>query len=133
MSENSCGILSFYFPLVVFLPYCFTKHKERKKEFPGGSDVKDSTCNAGYLGSIPGLGRALGEGNGNPLQYSCLENSMDGEAWWATVHVLPESHMISIRLLKVSAQGTIPVSFFIQGLTLSLNPSPPKTRWRSCP
>ena len=53
---------------------------------PGGSDGKASARNAGDLGSIPGLGRSPGEGNGNPLQHSCLENSMDGEAWWATVH-----------------------------------------------
>ena len=45
--------------------------------FPGGSDGKVSACNAGDPGSIPGLGRSPGEGNGNPLQYSCLENSMD--------------------------------------------------------
>ena len=45
-----------------------------------------SASNAGDLGLIPGLGRYPGEGNGNPLQYSCLENPMDGEAWWATVH-----------------------------------------------
>ena len=49
--------------------------------FPGGSDDKASACNAGDLGSIPGLERYPGEGNGNPLQYSCLENSMDGGAW----------------------------------------------------
>ena len=49
--------------------------------FPGGSDGEESTCNVGDLGSIPGLGRSPGEGNGNPLQYSCLENSMDRGAW----------------------------------------------------
>ena len=49
--------------------------------FPGGSDSKASACNAGDLGLIPGLGRSPGEGNGNPLQYSCLENSMDEGAW----------------------------------------------------
>ena len=49
--------------------------------FPGGSDSKASACNAGDPGSIPGWGRSHGEGNGNPLQYSCLENPMDGEAW----------------------------------------------------
>ena len=59
--------------------------------FPGGSEVKVSACNAGDLGSIPGLGRSPGEGNGNPLQYSCLENPMDGGAWWATVHGVAES------------------------------------------
>ena len=49
--------------------------------FPGGSDSKASARNAGDLGSIPGLGRLPGEGNGNPLQYSCLENPMDGGPW----------------------------------------------------
>ena len=53
--------------------------------FPGGSDGKESTCNAGDLGLIAGLGRSPAEGNGNPLQYSCLENPKDREAWWATV------------------------------------------------
>ena len=47
--------------------------------FPGGSDGEESACNAGDLGSIPGLGRSPGEGKGYPLQYSCLENSMDRE------------------------------------------------------
>ena len=54
--------------------------------FPGGSEVKASACNAGDLGLIPGLGRSPGEGNDNPLQYSCLENPMGGGAWWAAVH-----------------------------------------------
>ena len=55
---------------------------------PGGSDNKESACNAGDLGLIPGLGRSPGEGNGNPLQHSCLENPMDRGAWWATIHVV---------------------------------------------
>ena len=59
--------------------------------FPSGSDGKESACNAGNSGSIPGLGRSPGEGNGNPLQYSCLENSMDRGAWQATVHRVPKS------------------------------------------
>ena len=59
--------------------------------FPGGSEVKASACNVGDLGSIPGSGRSPGEGNGNPLQYSCLENPIDGEAWWATVHGVAKS------------------------------------------
>ena len=50
--------------------------------FPSGSDGKESAHNVGDLGSIPGLGRSPGEGAGNPLQYSCLENSMDSGAWW---------------------------------------------------
>ena len=59
-----------------------------KKEmgFPHSSVSKESACNAGDLGLIPQLGRSPGEGNGNPLQYSCLENPMDRGAWHATVH-----------------------------------------------
>ena len=56
------------------------------KDFPGGSDGIESACNAGDLGSIPGSGRSPGEGNDNPLQYSCLENPMDRGVWWATVY-----------------------------------------------
>ena len=59
--------------------------------FPGGSDSKASAHNAGDLGLISGLGRPLGEGNGNPLQYCCLENSMDGGAWWPTVNGVAKS------------------------------------------
>ena len=59
--------------------------------FTGGSEGKESACNAGDLGSVPGLGRFPGEGNGNLLQYSCLENHMDGGAWWATVHGVAKS------------------------------------------
>ena len=54
-------------------------------DFPGGSDGKVSVYNAGDPGSIPGLGRSPGEGNGNPLQYYCLENPTDRGAWQATV------------------------------------------------
>ena len=61
------------------------------KGFPGGSDSKESTCDAGDLGSIPGLGRFPGEVNGDPLQYSCLENPMDGGAGLATVHGVAKS------------------------------------------
>ena len=59
--------------------------------FPGGSDGKECACNAGDPGSIPGLGRSPGEGNGNPLQYSYLENSMNRGAWQATVHGVAKS------------------------------------------
>ena len=59
--------------------------------FPGGSDGKESTCNVGDLGSILGLGRSPGGRHGNPLQYSCLENPMDGGEWWATVHGVTKS------------------------------------------
>ena len=63
-------------------------HPKRHTKKPGGSDSKEPTCNAGDPGSIPGSGRSTGEGNGNPLQSSCLENPMNGGAWWATVHVV---------------------------------------------
>jgi len=56
-----------------------------------GSDSKASACNAGDLGLIPGSGRSPGKGNGNLLQHSCLENSMDVGAWWATVHGVVKS------------------------------------------
>ena len=73
---------------------------------PGGSDSTESTCNAQDSGSIPGSGRSLGEGNGNPLQYSCLENSMEWRAWQATVHGVTKSHT---RLSDYTFQQTVPV------------------------
>ena len=59
--------------------------------FLGGSDGKESACNAGDQGFIPGSGRSPGKGNGNPVQYSCLENSMGRGDWQATVHGVAES------------------------------------------
>ena len=61
--------------------------------FPDGSDSRESACNAGDPGSFPELGRSPGEGNGNRLQYSCLENPMnrDGGTWWVTVHGVAKS------------------------------------------
>ena len=59
--------------------------------FPGGSDGKESACNAGDLGLIPGLGGSPGGGNGYSLQYSYLENPVDRGAWWATVHGVAKS------------------------------------------
>ena len=65
-----------------------------------------SACNAGDLGSIPGSGRSPGEGNGNPLWYSCLENPMDGGAWWATVHrVAPPSSTGNCAQYSVTLLG----------------------------
>ena len=82
----------------VALPICvtgpwnvFSEETILSKGFPGGSEVKASACNAVDLGSIPGSGRSPGEGNDNPLQYSCLENPMDKGAWLATVHVVAKS------------------------------------------
>ena len=69
--------------------------------FPGGSEVRASACTAGDLGSIPGSGRSRGEGNGNPLQCACLENPMDGGAWWATVHQVAKIDFTSLSLYIV--------------------------------
>ena len=65
--------------------------KDSLNILPGVSEVKASACNAGDPGLIPGSGRSPGERNGNPLQYSCPENPMDGGAWWATVHGVAKS------------------------------------------
>ena len=65
--------------------------------FPSGSDGKASVCNAGDPGSIPGLGRSLGEGNGSPLQYSCLGNPIDIGALWATVHGAQNRHSFAVQ------------------------------------
>ena len=61
--------------------------------FRGGSDSKESAFNTGDPGSIPGLGKCPGEGNGHPLQYPCLENLMDRGAWWAAVHGVTKSQV----------------------------------------
>ena len=76
LSEHACTLFNFT------LSYCF------EFRFLNG---EESACSAGDLSSIPGSGRPPGEGNGNPLQYSCLENPMDREAWRATVHEVPKS------------------------------------------
>ena len=81
--------------------------------FPGGSEVKAFACNAGDLGLIPGSGRSPGKGNGNPPQYSCLENPMDGGAWWATVHRVAKSRT---RL----SDFTFTFTFYIYTLTSAL-------------
>ena len=80
-----------------------------------GSDGKASDYNAGDPSSIPGSGRSSGEGNGTPLQYSCLENPMDGGAWWATVHRIAKSHRqlsyftsLSLSTLSVAKSGNVP-------------------------
>ena len=73
------------------------------KDFPGGSDGKGFVYNVGDPGSIPGLGRSPGEGFGNPLQYSCLENPMDRGAWWAAVYGVAQSQT---RLKRLSSSGS---------------------------
>ena len=69
-------------------------------DFPGDSDSKESACNAGDQGSIPGLGRSCEGGLGNPLQYSCLENPMNRVAWWAIVHGVTKSQTQLSKKLK---------------------------------
>ena len=74
-------------------------------DFTGGSDSEESACNAGDPGSILRLGRSPGEGNGNPLQYSLLENSMDRGAWWATVHGIANSWTQHTHTHTLTAPG----------------------------
>ena len=71
-------------------------------DFLSGSDDKESSCNAGDLGSIPGSGRSTGEGNGNPLQYSYLENSMDRRAWQTAVHGVAHKELDKTEQLTLS-------------------------------
>ena len=70
---------------------CYLGGASGKEAFLGGSEGKASACNAGDLGLIPGSERSPGEGNGNPFQYSCLENSMDKGAWRTAVHGVAKS------------------------------------------
>ena len=73
---------------------------------PGGSDSKASAHNAGDPGLIPRSGRSPGEGNGNPFQYSCIENSMHGGAWWATVHGVAKSRTGLSNFIHGSSYNT---------------------------
>ena len=95
-------VLVFFNCSIINLQYCVSFSKVSTAKclgytyiciygFPDGSVGKESARNAGDLGSIPGSGRSPGEGNGNPLQYSCLQNSMDRGAWWITVHGVTKS------------------------------------------
>ena len=70
----------------ILLEFYLRKKERSMLGFPGGSVIKNPPANAGVPDSIPGSGRSPGEGTGNPLQYSCLENSIDKGAWWAVVH-----------------------------------------------
>ena len=89
LSLTGCGILDK--PLKVnglSFPTC--KISASSLGFPGGAGVKNLPADAGDVGSISGLGRFPGEGNGNLFRYSCLENFIDRGAWWATVHQVPK-------------------------------------------
>ena len=101
--ENSLAVL--WLGLVLCSTAKKRKNKKRKQAsgemesfchtgsgyFSGDSDGKEPACNLGDLDSMPGLGKSPGEGNGYPLQYSCLENSMDRGVWWARVHGITKS------------------------------------------
>ena len=76
-----------YLLLILSLVYSFANF------LPGGLDGKESACNVADQGSVPGLGRSPREGNGNPVQYSCLENPMDRGVWQATVHRVTKSQI----------------------------------------
>ena len=80
-----------------------------RMSFPGGSDCKESACKVGDLGSVPGSGRFPGEGNGYVLQYPYLENSMDRQIWWATVHGVAKSwtqlKLLNTFTLKMAAKA----------------------------
>ena len=96
LSLSCCfSILSLYYPLYspFMFSFCFIKcfMVFQVMGFFGGLDSKESACNAGDLSSVPGSGGSSREGNGCPLQYSCLENPMDRRVWQATVHELPKS------------------------------------------
>ena len=83
LTNSKCRgcIINSWVIVCLFIQQIFIECLLYTKDFPGGSDDKASVYNTGDLGSIPGLGRSPGEGNGNPLQYYCLENSMDRGAW----------------------------------------------------
>ena len=82
---------------------------------PGDSDGKECACNAGDSGSLPGWVRSPGEGNGSPLQYSCLGNPMDRGAWWATVHGVGEESDMTERL---STQAMLLCAFYLPSALL---------------
>ena len=75
----------------------------RQASLPGGSVLKNPPANAGNASSIPGSGRSSGEGNGNPLQYSCLENPRGGGAWWAAIYGVAQSQT---RLKRLSSSSS---------------------------
>ena len=85
-------------------------------------DGKVSAYNAGDQGLIPGLGRSSGEGNGNPFQYSCLENSMDGEAWQATVRRVTKSNMIERLTHTRTVLAILSIQFSVKYILVTAQP-----------
>ena len=104
--------------------------------FLGGSDGKESPCSAGDPGLIPGLGRSPGEGNGNPFQYPCLENPMDGGALYATVHGVAKGQtqrsnftfLFDNILKKMRHKGTFKHYHGCTSVSLNLMDEIPQTR-----
>ena len=86
-----CVCVCVYIYIYVYVYICIYIYISRERDFPDGVVVKNPPANAGDADLIPGWGRSFGEGNGNPLQYSCLENPMDRGAWWATVNGVTKS------------------------------------------
>ena len=104
-------------------PYIYTYtniHIYNYIQFPDSSDGKQSACNVGDLDSIPGLGRSPEEGNGNPFQYSCLENSVDRGAWQAIVHRIAESDTTERLTLSLSRHPYMYVYTHIYNYTYAL-------------
>ena len=108
--QNVC--LGFFCPIYLFKSVC-----THVWGFPSGTVVKNAPSNAGDVGSVPRSERSPEEGNGNPLEYSCLENSMDRRAWQATVHGVTKSWMDTTK--RVNSHAGTHVSLFY---TLSYNP-----------
>ena len=97
-------------------------------------DSKDFACSAADLGWILGLGRSPGEGHGSPLQYSCLENPMDREAWWATVHGVTKSMTegLTLSLFTFSKENKDAIFFLSSHNSLNILHGPLRPRLRSC-
>ena len=91
MLSNAHTLSNLILNIILQGRYYFYTHLWQMLGYPGDSDGEDSACNAGDLGLIPGSGRTPGEGNGNPLQYSCLDKSMDRGAWQAIVQGVTQS------------------------------------------
>ena len=96
--------------------------------FPGSSDGKESTCTTGDSGLIPGSERFPGEGNGNPFQYSCLENSMNRGAWWATAHRVTKSRTWLTNIFTFHFHGKPTASIILSGKNLNAFPLRSGTR-----
>ena len=99
----------------------FPTHTQTASTFPDGSTVKTLTANAGEVSLILGLGRSPGKGNGNPLQYSCLENPMDRGAWWAIAHEVTKSQDLATKQQQNSNSLVLCLSLLIMVYKLGQN------------